>query len=63
MVRTDLNNEKLERLQNSNTFCLPCNDLLLGPLEEDNGRMMFVDIADTTVPSLSYVLKHEMFTT
>lgn len=39
MVRTDLNNEKLERLQNSNTFCLPCNDLLLGPLEEDNGNL------------------------
>jgi len=39
MVRKDLNNEKLERLQESNTLCLPCNDLLLGPLEEDNKNL------------------------
>lgn len=39
MVQKDLNNEKLERLQKLNTFCLPCNDLLLGPLEEDNENL------------------------
>lgn len=35
-LRNELIFEKEQMQQNSNKFCLPCNDLRLGPLEEDN---------------------------
>lgn len=35
-LKKELDKEKEHQRHTSNTFCLPCNDLRLGPLEEDN---------------------------
>lgn len=38
-LRHDLYNVKLERRNRENTMCVPCYDLILGPLEKDNAKL------------------------
>ena len=42
-LQEELNDEKAERKDKSNTLCLPCNDLILGPLEHDNENIKLLN--------------------
>ncbi|XP_063430431.1 uncharacterized protein LOC134712628 isoform X1 [Mytilus trossulus] len=42
-LQDELEAEKTERKDKSNTLCLPCNDLILGPLEHDNENIKLLD--------------------
>lgn len=42
-LQGNLEEEKAERKDKSNTLCLPCNDLILGPLEHDNENIKLLN--------------------